>query len=82
MVKFISAAEANRQFSRLLRGVREERATYLVTSHGKAVAKIVPVGAADAARTRAREDLLQRLHRRRPARAKRWTRDQLYEDRG
>lgn len=49
MTESISAAEANRQFSRLLRGVREEGATYIVTAHGRPVAKIVPLDAADEA---------------------------------
>jgi prevent-host-death family protein len=40
--KAVSAADANRKFSKLLRGVREGH-SYVVTSHGKAVAKIVPI---------------------------------------
>lgn len=43
MTRSISAAEANRQFSQMLRGVREEGATYVVTAHGRPVARIVPV---------------------------------------
>jgi prevent-host-death family protein len=50
MSEDISAAEATRQFSRLLRGVREQGATYIVTSHGKPVAKIVPVDGCDEVR--------------------------------
>src|SRR2546430_12591445 len=42
MEKSVSAADANRKFSKLLRAVREGH-SYVVTSHGKAVAKIVPV---------------------------------------
>ena len=76
----ISAAEANRQFSRLLRSVREEGASYIVTSHGKAVAKIVPVDGDDEMRGRARADLLGRLRRQSPTGSRSWTRDQLYED--
>lgn len=81
MSEKISAAEANRQFSRLLRGVREEGATYIVTSHGKAVAKIVPVDDEDLAmRTRAREELLKHLREQVPTGERSWTRDGLYED--
>jgi prevent-host-death family protein len=40
-MKFFSAAEANRQFSRILREVRGGE-TIIVTSHGEPVAKIVP----------------------------------------
>ena len=42
MEKAISAAEANRKFSQVLRGVREGR-SYVVTSHGRPVARIAPV---------------------------------------
>ena len=38
MDKFISAAEANRQFSALLREVRKGR-QYVVTSHGRPIAR-------------------------------------------
>jgi prevent-host-death family protein len=40
-MKTVSAAEANRQFSRILREVRAGE-TVLVTSRGEPVAKIVP----------------------------------------
>jgi prevent-host-death family protein len=43
MEKQVSAADANRKFSKLLRGVRDGQ-SYVITSHGKAVAKIVPLG--------------------------------------
>ena len=57
----ISAADANRRFSQLLRGVREDHATYVVTSHGKPVAKITPVDAGSGISARALELLLARL---------------------
>jgi prevent-host-death family protein len=41
MEKTVSAADANRKFSELLRGVRQGR-SYIVTSHGKPVAKLIP----------------------------------------
>lgn len=44
----ISAAEANRSFSRLLREMREEGRTFVVTSHGKPAAKLVPCRADEA----------------------------------
>ena len=44
MEKAVSAADANRNFSKLLRTVKEGH-SYVVTSHAKAVAKIVPVDA-------------------------------------
>ena len=74
----VSAAEANREFSRLLRGVREGR-RYVVTSHGKPVARIVPV-TADEGSAGVRAVLFSRLARQTAVRVPRWTRDELYED--
>jgi prevent-host-death family protein len=75
----ISAADANRNFSQVLRGVREEGATYVVTSHGKPVAKIVPFEADADFSTRARETLIDRLKSAPLARAGRWKREDLYK---
>ena len=41
MEKTVSATDANRRFSELLRGVREG-STYVVTSRGRPVAKLIP----------------------------------------
>lgn len=75
----ISAADANRRFSQILRGVREDHTTYIVTSHGKPVAKITPVDAASGISTKALALLLERLQRQPALNARRWTRDELYE---
>jgi prevent-host-death family protein len=75
----VSAAAANRGFSRLLRSVREGR-SYVVTAHGKPVARIGPVGGADAVAAGAREALLARLYAEPIVEIGRWTRDELYED--
>jgi prevent-host-death family protein len=79
MSETVSAAEANRSFSKLLRAVREGR-SYVVTSHGRPVARIVPVDETDDARQRARWKLMDRL-RSQPVidRPRNWTRDDLYE---
>ncbi len=79
MEKAISAAEANRRFSKLLRGVREGH-SYVVTSHGRAVAKIVPVEKTDGVMRAARVALLKRLRSQPAVTIGRWTRDELYED--
>lgn len=83
MEKTVSAADANRKFSELLRGVRKGR-TYIVTSHGKPVAKLVPAAADDAKAYAARAAFLDRLASKKlPEGANpdiRWTRDELYED--
>lgn len=74
----VAAAEANRRFSSLLRHVKQGR-TFVVTSHGKPVAKIVPAGPDSAESAGAREVLLARLRRQPVRRVKRWTRDELYD---
>lgn len=79
MEKTVSAADANRKFSQLLHGVRQGR-SYVVTSHGKAIAKISPVDEPSKIEVSAREVLLARLRRQSVLRAGRWMRDELYED--
>ena len=79
MDEAISAAEANRKFSTILRGVRQGR-SYVVTSHGRPVARIMPANQHDTAMTGARDALLARLERQPVGHAGRWTRDELYEN--
>jgi prevent-host-death family protein len=80
--EIVSAAEANRHFSRLLRGVREGR-RYLVTAHGRPVARLVPAAEADAEERRVREaalrTLLDRVAKQPVIDIGPWTRDELYE---
>lgn len=52
----------------------------MVTSHGKAVARIVPITDDDQTTRGAREALLSRLKAQPVADVARWTRDELYED--
>ena len=79
MNRTISAADANREFSAMLRQVRRGH-TFVVTSHGQPVARIVPVAAGERIATTARDTLFKRL-RGAPVRSiGRWTRDALYED--
>ncbi|MHB1609944.1 MAG: type II toxin-antitoxin system Phd/YefM family antitoxin [Acidiferrobacter thiooxydans] len=79
MDKFISAADANRQFSTLLREVREGR-QYVVTSHGKPIARLIPFNKDDDVAMRGRAALLSRLEGQPLSDAGRWTREELYED--
>jgi prevent-host-death family protein len=76
----VTAAEANRNFSRLLRGVREGQ-TYVVTAHGRPVAKLVPAqdDAAAMARQVAFEALMKRVKSQPPVEVEPWTRDELYD---
>jgi prevent-host-death family protein len=79
MDKAISAADANRNFSKLLRDVREGQ-SYVVTSHGRPVAKIVPAGADARLEKRNLTALLARLRSEPVVDIGHWSRDELYED--
>jgi prevent-host-death family protein len=80
--EMISAAEANRSFSRLLRGVREGR-SYVVTAHGRPIARLVPIAEHDAEDRRVRQaalrSLLERVAKQPVIDIGRWTRDELYD---
>ena len=79
MQRVVSAADANRRFSELLRTVKTGRSV-VVTSHGRPVAKIVPVVGDERAVESARAALFARLRRERVAKAGPWTRDELCDD--
>lgn len=78
MDQMISAAEANRSFSQLLREVRSGQ-SFVVTTHGRPVARIVPFDAADDSRVQARAALLKRLAGQAAVDVGPWRRDDLYE---
>lgn len=66
----------------MLRTVREGQ-TYVITSHGKAVAKMVPLNKSkDETRlaVAARDTLIARLQSQKAVDIGRWTREELYED--
>ena len=79
MDKAISAADANRRFSELLRTVKAGRSV-IVTSHGKPVAKIAPLTEDARTMEKARSALFVRLRKERAVDIGRWTRDELYDD--
>jgi prevent-host-death family protein len=75
----VSAAEANRNFSYLLREVRGG-ASFVVTAHGKPVAHLSPADQAESSRAAARVVLLQRLRAQTTTEdIGPWSRDELYE---
>lgn len=78
MQKVVSAADANRKFSEVLREVRKGH-SYVVTSHGREVARIVPVERSNEGGTRAKSALMKRLRAQKPIEIGPWTRDELYE---
>jgi antitoxin (DNA-binding transcriptional repressor) of toxin-antitoxin stability system len=59
--------------------VREGR-SYVVTNHGKPVARLIPAGKHDEAVKRARATLLKRLEAQPVINPQHCTRDELYED--
>ena len=79
MSKSVSAAIANRDFSSLLRQVRGG-VSFTVTSHGRPVARLVPIADAVPVVRSARKTLFARLAAAQSVTAGRWTRDELYED--
>ena len=79
MDEAISAADENRKFSLLLRGVREGR-SYVVTSHGRPVARIIPAATHEGVAAGSRAVLLARLEKQPIVKAETWARDDLYED--
>lgn len=74
----VSAADANRSFSWILREVREG-ASFVVTAHGRPVARIVPFKPASDARLAARARLFERVKAQPTVNIGPWTRDELYE---
>ena len=82
-MRTISAADANRHFSRLLREVKAG-GSVVITSHGEPMARLEPAterDAQNAARDKAREELIAHLRSVQPLNIPiTWTRDDLYED--
>jgi prevent-host-death family protein len=79
-MKTVTASDANRQFSVLLRQVVQGQSV-VITSRGKAVATMSPLTQTqDLKREAAKAELLKRLHKQ-PAsgKARNWTRDELYD---
>jgi prevent-host-death family protein len=81
MEKAVSAADANRNFSRLLEGVRRGK-SYVVTSHGRPLAKLIPFEEPAGTREAAWKALMDRLRKQPVQNIGPWTRDELYEDAG
>jgi prevent-host-death family protein len=76
MGDYVTAAEANRHFVKLLRKVREGR-SFIVTIRGRPVAKLAPIAPVD--REGAKKKLLAYLDRQPVLNLGRGTRDELYD---
>ena len=77
-MKTISAADANRYFSSVLRDVATGEVVTVV-SRGKPVAVISAAKKEDAIKFRAHKKLIERLRSQPSTGARNWTRDELYE---
>lgn len=79
-MRVVTASEANRQFSELLKEVRRGE-TVLVTSHGEPVAELRPPPQNDVEQAAAFKRLMDRLKSQPAMNRGGWTREELYEDR-
>jgi prevent-host-death family protein len=80
MNKMVSASEANRQFSKLLRDVGKGN-SYTITSHGEPVATLAPSPATlKKEQEAAKKRLMRHLRAQRPVDIGPWTREELYEE--
>ncbi|MCZ2110130.1 MAG: type II toxin-antitoxin system prevent-host-death family antitoxin [Dehalococcoidia bacterium] len=74
MEEIVSSTNANREFARLLRGVREGR-RYTIVSHGQPIAWLVPAMLAGTGESRAA--LLERLATELPSDVDHWKQDEV-----
>jgi prevent-host-death family protein len=79
MDRSVTTAEACSGFARLLDEVREQNRSFVITTDGKPVARIVPVEHMAEDRTKARLALYARLQKRPVTDIGPWTREELYE---
>ena len=77
-MRTVSASDANRQFSSLLREV-SRGGVITVVSRGKPAAVIGPPNLADSRRAIAKRGLLERLRRQKVSGPRNWTRADLYD---
>jgi len=78
IMKTISAAAANRQFSSVLREVAKGE-VFTVLSRGRTVASIAPCAGGDGERKAAKTSLVARLRSESVTGTRSWTRDELYD---
>lgn len=77
-MRTVTAADANRQFSSVLRDVAQGE-TFTVLSRGKPVATISGAKPGDAQRNLAKTNLMARLRAQAATGSRNWTRNELYE---
>lgn len=77
-MKAISAGDANRHFSQVLRRATRGE-TIVITSRGKAVAALGPCTVRIQARAAAKSALFERLRKQKATGVRAWARNELYE---
>jgi len=77
-MRTVTAADANRHFSKVLREVAHGKAVTIV-SRGKPVATICPLQPDNARRNLAKLSLMARLRTQTMTGQRNWTRDELYD---
>lgn len=77
-MKIVTAGDANRHFSRVLREVAQGE-SFTVLSRGRPVATISPARSKVDQRQAMRHGLLERLRQQNAFSARNWTRNELYE---
>ncbi|MBT4089557.1 MAG: type II toxin-antitoxin system prevent-host-death family antitoxin [Deltaproteobacteria bacterium] len=78
-MKTVTAAEANRRFSAVLREVSQGQEMTIV-SRGKPVATIGPVKTDSVDRRISKKNLISRLKKNDISGSRNWTRNELYDD--
>ena len=78
-MKTVTAGEANRRFSAILRQVSQGEEMTIV-SRGKPVATIGPVKTDSPDRRAAQKNLIRRLKKSEISGSRNWTRNELYDD--
>jgi len=79
MLKMITATDANRRFSEILRLI-DEGETFIVTTHGRPRIRMERVSEDILEREAAKERLLERLSSQEGYEIRPWNREELYED--
>jgi prevent-host-death family protein len=77
----ITATEAKHNFTQLLCNVKKKDASYVVTFHGKPVAKLMPYeqSVEDNVRQAAMKAMIERWRNQPVFKVDPWTRDELYD---
>jgi prevent-host-death family protein len=79
MKKTMTVTDANREFSKLIKAVKKGD-SFILTSHGEAVAKITPIERDTEEAERKKAEFIEYLRAKPVRNIGRWTRDELHED--